>query len=295
MRLALRTPGLLAVVLLAIASPVQAQRERVIVRAEAFGSTNIDVPAGTTAAESFGFSALQAQLSHRVLLDGGNTMLLIGGLFRRVEADLPATGATVPAATTLDVATADLWLARTLSDTRTLFVVLRPGLYGDGRDAANQLRVEGAVFVDKIRSPRSTVGLGLSLSSNFGRVLPVPVVHIVARPKRQVLVDALLPARADVWWLPRRGLDIGFGAALTGAQYALSDETRIGTSDQLQLANATIGPQLRWSPGGGKLQITADAGTTVLRRAIFTRGTDEVANLAPGNVGYARLGLQWLF
>lgn len=292
---ALRIAAALILAIVSVAPQAHAQRERVIVRAESFGSTSIDVPAGTSAASDFGFSALQAQLSHRVLLDGGNTMVLVGGLFRRVQADLPAAGATAPAATALDVATADLWVARTLSDTRTLFVVLRPGLYGDGRDAANQLRVEGAVFVDKIRSPRTTVGLGLSLSSNFGRVLPVPVVHVVARPKRQVLVDALLPARADVWWLPRRGLDIGFGAALTGAQYALSDETRIGTSDRLQLANATIGPQLRWSPGGGKLQVTADAGTTVLRRAIFTRGTDEVADLAPGNVAFARLGLQWLF
>lgn len=277
------------------ASPLQSQRERVVIRAETFGSTAITVPAGTAASDDFGFNVLHAQVSQRVLLDGGSTMLLFGGIFRRVEADLPVTGATTPARTALDVATADIWLARTISDTRTLFVVLRPGLYGDGRDAGSQLRVEGAVFVDKIRSPRSTVGLGLSLSSNFGRVLPVPVLHVVARPKRQVLVDALLPARADVWWLPRRGLDIGFGASLTGAQYALSDETSIGAADRLQLANATIGPQLRWSPRGGKLQITADAGTTVLRRAIFADGNDEVADLAPGNVGFARIGLQWLF
>ncbi len=293
--LSVRAVATAALALATVAGELGAQRERAIVRVETFGSSNITVPAGTAAAPDFGFSALHAQAAHRMILDGGSTMLVLGGIFRRVEADLPATGATAPAATTLDVATADLMLARTLSDTRTLFVVLRPGLYGDGRDAGSQLRVEGAVFVDKIRSPRSTVGYGLSLASAFGRVLPVPVVHVVARPKRQVMVDALLPSRADVWWLPRRGLDIGFGAALTGAQYALSADTRIGTADRLQLANATLGPQLRWAPRGGKLQITADAGTTVLRRAIYSKGNDEVADLAPGNVGYARLGLQWLF
>lgn len=278
-----------------VSAPAAAQRERAVVRVETFGETSIDAPAGTTAAESFGQSAFQVQLTERALLDGGNTMLLIGGVFRRVSVDLPATGGAAPDATTLDVATADLWLARTLDDTRTLFVVLRPGIYGDGRDAGSQVRVEGAVFIDKIRSPRTTVGLGLSLGSNFGRVLAVPVVHVVARPKRQLLVDALLPARADLWWLPRRGLDIGLGVALTGAQYALSDENRVDTADRLQLANATFGPQIRWSPRGGKLQLTGDIGTTVLRRAIYARGSDEVADLAPGNVAYARLGLQWLF
>lgn len=278
-----------------IAAGASAQRERAVVRVESFGGTSITAPAGSAAAESFGQSAQQVQLSHRMLRDGGNTMVLVGGLWRRVTLDLPATGGAVPDPATLDVATADLWVARTLDDTRTLFVVLRPGLYGDGADVGSQLRLEGAVFVDKIRSPRTTVGYGLSLSSNYGRVLPIPVVHVVARPRRQLLVDALLPARADLWWLPRRGLDIGVGAALTGAQYALSDQNRLSTADRLWLANATIGPQLRWSPMGGKLQVTADVGTTVLRRAIYADGSKEVADLSPGNVGYARLGLNLLF
>lgn len=288
----------LRALLLICAFPIAAaaQRERAVVRVETFGNTGSTLPAGTAAAPGFEQSALQVQGSHRLLLDGGNTMVLIGGIWRRVDVTLPVTGAVAPTdPTALHVATADLWVARTLDDARTLFVVLRPGLYGDGVDAGSQLRVEGAVFIDKIRSPRSTVGYGLSLSSNFGRLLPVPVVHIVARPKRQILVDALLPARADVWWLPRRGLDIGFGAALTGAQYALGDENRIANADRLWMANATLGPQIRWSPRGGKLQFTGDLGTTVLRRAIFARGGDEVADLAPGNVAYARLGAQWLF
>jgi len=289
---------ILRAVLIAIGLPaaVQAQRERAIVRVETFGTTTAALPAGTAAAQSFEQSSLQVQGAQRFLLDGGNTMVLVGGIWRQVSVTLPVMGAVAPTdPTALHVATADLWMARTLDDARTLFVVLRPGLYGDGLDAGSQLRLEGAVFVDKIRSPRTTVGYGLSVSSNFGRVLPIPVVHVVARPKRQILIDALLPARADVWWMPRRGLDIGFGAALTGAQFALGAENRVDSADRLWLANATLGPQIRWSPRGGKLQLTGDLGTTVLRRAIFARGGDEVADLAPGNVAYARLGAQWLF
>lgn len=292
---ALRIGAIALAALSLLAAPLAAQRERAVVRVETFGATSITAPLGTSAAESYVQSSLQLQVSQRALFDDGNTMLLVGGLWRRVTVDLPTTGLLASDPTTLDVATADLWLARTLDDTRTLFVVLRPGLYGDGQDVGSQLRVEGAVFVDKIRSPRTTLGLGLSLGSNFGRLLAVPVLHVVARPQRQILVDALLPARADVWWLPRRGLDIGFGAALTGAQYALAEENRIGTADRLQLANATVGPQIRWSPLGGKFQVTGDVGATVMRRAIYARGSDTVNDLRPGNVAYARLGLQWLF
>jgi hypothetical protein len=67
------------------------------------------------------------------------------------------------------------------------------------------------------------------------------------------------------------------------------------TLDGTPLANATVGPQARWSPGGGKWQFTADAGMTVLRRLEYARNGRQVADLAPGNVPYARLGLQRLF
>jgi hypothetical protein len=66
-------------------------------------------------------------------------------------------------------------------------------------------------------------------------------------------------------------------------------------ADALWLANATVGPQLRWTPRGGKLQITADGGATMLRRLIHARGGEEVADLAPGNVLFGRAGMQWLF
>jgi hypothetical protein len=191
--------------------------------------------------------------------------------------------------------TADLWMLRTLNEKHTLVAVARPGVYGDLDAIGDQWRLEGALFVDRIVSPRTTLGLGMSYASNFGRVLAVPVLHVVARPQRRVLIDALLPSRADLWWMPRKGLDLGVGASLTGAQYGLANAvTQPQNATALQLANATIGPQLRWSPRG-KLQLTADAGTTVLRRLEYTRGSRTVADLTPGNVLFGRLGAQWLF
>lgn len=294
-----------ALALLALPTASHAQRERLVVRVDAFGGTAITRPSNTIPPAEFTQQSVQLQAAHRVLLDGGNTMLLIGAQYRGVRVALPAAvpasslsipPATSEASTDLHVAAADLWLLRTLDDRHTLVTVLRPGVYGDLEDAGAQWRTEGAVFVDRIVSPRTTVGVGLSYGSNFGRVLPIPVVHVVARPKRRVLVDALLPARADLWWMPRKGLDLGLGAGLVGAQYGLARPNQVvAGADALWLANATVGPQLRWAPQGGKLQLTADGGATVIRRLRYARGGTELADLAPGNVLFGRAGVQWLF
>ena len=293
----LRLPVAAIQVLLALPAPAMAQRERLVVRVDAFGGTGISAPARTTAPAEFTQQSLQLQAAHRVLLHGGNTMLLLGAQYRGVRATLPTPAGSAAGATTdLHVAAADLWLLRTLDDRHTLVTVLRPGLYGDLGDVGAQWRTEGALFVDRILSPRTTVGVGLSYGSNFGRVLPIPVVHVVARPRRRLLLDALLPARADLWWMPRKGLDLGVGAGLVGAQYAVAGANRLlAGADALGLANATIGPQLRWAPQGGKLQLTADGGATVIRRLRYARGGTDLADLAPGNVLFGRAGVQWLF
>ena len=289
------------VLLLPLAPRAHAQRERAVVRLEGFGGAAVTAPAGTAGGRRFEPLSVHVNAAHRTMLGSeGGTLLLTGINARFVRAELPVAapiGGALPEArtSTLAVATADLWLLHTLGDRHTLVTVLRPGLYGDGEAVGDQLRVEGAAFVDRIVSPRTTLGLGLSYGSNFGQLLPIPVVHVLARPARQVLVDALLPARADVWWMPRKGLDLGVGTALIGAQYGLAGDGHLGDADALRYANATLGPQLRWAPGGRAMQFTLDGGVTVLRRLRYTRAGHEVADLAPGNVGYARAGVQWLF
>jgi len=274
---------------------LHAQRERFTLRVEALGGTEVSLPIGTAAREAFAQQAIQATLGHRFVRDQGNTIAVVGGQFRVVRAALPRTRAQLPEAdafdafTTLPVVTADLIVLRTVGTKHTLVGVLRPGFYGE------TFRVEGAAFVDRIVSARTTIGLGLSYASSFGKLLPIPVVHVVSRPSRRVLVDALLPARGDIWWMPRKGLDLGVNASLVGANYGLPESQRVAGGDALWLANATVGPQARWAPTGGKWQLTADAGMTVLRRLEYARDGRSVADLAPGNVPFARLGAQRLF
>ncbi len=69
----------------------------------------------------------------------------------------------------------------------------------------------------------------------------------------------------------------------------------VGLDGALRLANATLGSQVRWAPRGGKWQLLVDGGMTVVRRLEYARGGDLVADLAPGNVPYLRLGAQRLF
>lgn len=272
-------------------SPLLAQRERLTVRAEGLGATTITAPPGTQVGPDYAQQSLQVTLSHRLVRQQGNTMVLIGGLWRAVRADLPTAEATQKAGdpTTLQVAHADVMVLKTLDAKHTLITAIRPGLYG------TSARVEGAVFVDRIVSPRTTIGGGLSYASSYGKLLPIPVLHIVSRPSRRILIDALLPARGEVWWMPRKGLDLGVNAALTGAQYGLSTAQQIRGADAVWLANATIGAQARWAPRGGKWQLLVDGGTTVVRRLEYARDGQSVADLAPGNVPYVRLGAQRLF
>jgi len=279
----------------ACARSLSAQRERFTLRVEVLGGTTVSLPAGATAREEFAQQSIQATLGHRLVRDQGNTIVVIGGQWRGVRAALPRerarllSGNTFDAFTNLQVVAADLLVLRTLGTRHTMVGVLRPGFYGEN------FRVEGAAFVDRIVSARTTIGAGLSYASSFGKLLPIPVVHVVSRPSRRVLVDALLPSRGDIWWMPRKGLDLGFNASLIGANYGLPDAQRIAGGDALWLANATVGPQVRWAPRGGKWQLTADAGMTVLRRLEYARGGRSVADLAPGNVPFARLGAQRLF
>jgi hypothetical protein len=278
-----------------------AQRERLVVRLDQLGATSVVQPAGTVAPAQFDQQALQVTLSHRLVRDQGSAIVILGGQWRAVRQPLPrraaavggSTGGATEGTTTLHTATADLMLLRTVGERHTVVGVLRPGFYG------NALRVEGAAFVDRIVSPRTTIGAGLSYASTFGQLLPIPVVHVVSRASRRVIIDALLPARADVWYMPRKGLDVGVNASLAGALYGLTDSQSttqgVTGANAVGVANATVGPQVRWTPQGGKWQLTADAGTTVLRRAEYVRDSRVLADLAPGNVPYVRLGMQRLF
>lgn len=148
--------GVLTAALLALPTTAQAQRERAVLRLESLGGTTIVAPAGTRATDDMTQQVLQLQAAHRLVRDGGKTIVTIGGLFRNVRLALPTPSAMANEDGTVDLvmATAEIGLVRRLNQRHTLVSLVRPGAFGTLADAG-QLRVEGAVFVDRVLSARA--------------------------------------------------------------------------------------------------------------------------------------------
>jgi hypothetical protein len=284
-----------------VAQPVSAQREQLSLRVEQFGESDVLSRVGLPDRASFDLRQTTLTAAHRSILGtDGNTVLVNGVFYRRSDLGGELGDQT------LHALYYDFLALRTLNDRHTLAVAVRPGLFGNlDEELGQQFRVEGAVFVDRIITPRTTIGLGASYTSNFGRVIPVPVLHIVHRRGRKVLIDGLLPSRLDIWYFPRKGVELGLNTQLSGFQYYVGAELRPQPAvpppgaavsfrtPEIQLANATIGPQLRWN-AFEKWYLSADAGATVLRRYTFGLGSREFA-LEPSNAWFARVGLQRMF
>ncbi|MCU0633692.1 MAG: DUF6268 family outer membrane beta-barrel protein [Gemmatimonadaceae bacterium] len=284
------------------ATRLSAQREQLSLRIEQFGGARAPVDFAQPPRDlDMRLWQLTATAGVRNMLDAdGNTVLTNGVFYRRSVLDARLLGRSI-GTETLHALYYDFLALRTLDDRHTLAVAVRPGLFGNlERDLGDQFRAEGAAFIDRVVSPRTTLGLGMSYTSNLGRVLPIPVLHIVHRRGRSMLIDGLLPSRLDVWWFPRKGLEVGLNAQLSGFQYHVADApapspvpgTLTFVAPTRQLANAVVGPQVRWN-ATGKWYLSLDAGVTVLRRLSYEDGTENA--LTPRNTGLVRLGLQRMY
>lgn len=298
------TRALPVVVALLLPGTACAQREQLSLRIEQFGGVDVGTARGSTRPIDYELRQLTATVGVRTVRGRDDNTVLVNGLFyRRSDVGFGGVGSEDRA---LHAVYYDFLALRTLDDRHTLAVALRPGLFGTlDYELGDQFRLEGAVFVDRLLTPRTTVGLGLSYTSNLGRVLPIPVVHIVHRRGRRVLIDGLLPSRLDLWYFPRKGVEVGLNAQLSGFQYFIGQAPQsapptppggtaiILRNPELQLANAIIGPQVRWN-ATGKWFLSADAGVTVLRRYTVGTGRRE-GPLDPANTGLVRIGLQRMY
>ena len=297
------------------AATLHAQREQAGIRVETFGGAPLGLvqtcrPSAacqnpTPSGEATATIANVGWGTRRFVGKEGNTVVYNGFLYRYARVGLPepsrtvvlgGSDALVPGTRDLHMLTYDFMLLRSLSERTSLVVVARPGLFSDLRNVdLSHFRPEGIVFADRVVSEKTTLGLGVAYTSNFGRALPVPVLHVVHVASPKVLVDGLLPARLDVWYYPRKGLELGLNASLNGAQYRVgADDTPLGAST-FQLAHATVGPVLRYNVGG-KWYASLEAGTSVLRRLRFTTaGATDRYDPDPANRPFVRVGAQLMY
>lgn len=303
-----------------------AQREQIGLRFEAFGNTT---PKSTTPSlfnnATFGAAITNLNVGFRSILgEDGGTMLINGFQYRYVNAFFPVASSIVgKPGTEFQMASLDAHLLmydfmffRTLSDQFQLVAVARPGIFSDFRNInINHFRLEATAFLDWFASDNLTLGLGFAYNaSNFGRLINVPVLHMIWIPTPEVMVDMLLPQRLDIWYYPNKQWDIGWNLSLLGSQFQLGAPNQVlqqalrstnpAAADiaQFHFANATTGPVIRHN-FYDKMYLSLEGGYTIIRRFDFADANKEaLVSYNPGsilgtlfnanNTFFFRIGLQ---
>lgn len=186
-----------------------------------------------------------------------------------------------------------LTLLHSIDEKNTLVVQARPGIFTDFTNMdGDHFRMEGSVLWDHVWNERWTLGLGAARTSNFGKVLYLPLFHALGMIGNDLWLDLLLPGRGELYFLPSKDWELGAMFNIVGSQYAIGEQG-LGF-DTLQYANVLLGPTVRYRLGGNAY-LGLEAGYTVLRRAIVLNGDQELFSYDPGRTFFTRVGLQLRF
>lgn len=298
-----------ALCLLSIHSLAMAQREQLGVRFEQIGSANLKNPVPALAGSpTISASSIIVNAAFRSLLDAdGSTVLTSGIQYRYTNVSMQNVANF--SSKDLHLVFADLLLMRALNDNWALFVAARPGMFSDFQNGSTGFRVEGAAFVDHFLNETTTLGFGVSRTTLFGRDLIVPVVHFIYVPSSSVLIDCLLPARADFWYYPSKTWEFGMNFSFGGTLYETGrrEGGNFAGADRMGFAQLTGGPVVRYNLLD-KTYLSLEAGMTISRRAELTNsasagGTRFVGAetplplqaFAPSNAVFVRAGMQIMF
>lgn len=283
--------GLLGIAVLGflLASSAQAQQ----VRDRASFAVDGVAAAGTSSAGEVSAWSGEVNVNHREGLDAdGNTWLTVGIQHRYTSVAssalfAPGLSATVVNATGMQV----------VNETDTVVLNVRPGFFGivNAGDVSsfrsNAFRLEGAALYSRVMNERFTLGAGIARGSNFGRVLVVPVIQAVYLISDRWMLDALLPARADLWYLPSPDWEFGLCFAIVGSQYAGASR---GGYDEVRFAAMTAGLAARRRVAA-PLFVQLDAGRTVSRRFELWSQDRLARDLEPAGAFLGRVSLTLRF
>lgn len=276
-----------------------AQREQASIRYELFGPRTI--PAATPNlfnGANIGGSLLTVAGGFQAQLDRDGTMILSNQLvYRNAFATFPiAKNPTTNDFTYGTISGHAIYYEgiylQTLSDKFQLALALRAGLFSDLNNInLSHFRAEPLFFLDYFLDEKLTLGLGFVYNtSNFGRLISVPLLHIYWIPSSEILVDGLLPTRLDVWYYPAKQWDLGLSIVLNGSQFQLGQAPNISGIDrtgrsvadinQMFFANATIGPNIRYNVFE-KTYVSVEGGYSIVRRFGFDAGDPKGSGLVP--------------
>jgi hypothetical protein len=281
-----------------------AQREQAGIRYEFFGPrpTAGSTPASLNGSQ-IGMSLLTVNGGFQSQLDKeGASVLNVQFVYRNAMAQygVPAAGGTFnQASITGHAIYSDILFLQTLSDKFQLAAAARAGLFTDFNNInLSHFRIEPLFFLDYFFDDKFIAGLGFVYNtSNFGRLISVPLLHIYWIPTPEILVDGLLPTRLDFWYYPSKQVDLGLSIVLNGTQFQLGqapaipgiDRTmpevkRVQDINQMFFANATVGPNIRYNLFD-KTYISLEGGYSIVRRFGFDAGSPAGSGLVPARNG----------
>ncbi len=150
--------------------------------------------------------------SERILLDqDGANLLQLGVQVRatQIGENLTSGGMSHNNLSSLWAVVPQAYWLYSFNDEYSLIANLRVGSFSDQlRFALRDFRVEGAVIVDKVLKNGMTVGLGASRTTNLGRLLYLPLLHILYPINDKWLLDVILPGRGEIAYLPDNKTEI---------------------------------------------------------------------------------------
>jgi hypothetical protein len=286
-------------ILLIAASTAFAQREQVGVRYEVFGTRTIPAATPNTFnGGNIGGSLFTFNAGFQSQLDRDGTMLLNSQfVYRNANTFFPVAKNPINGDFTYGsigghaIYYEGIYL-QTISEKFQLALAARAGLFSDLNNInLSHFRIEPLFFLDYFVDEKLTLGLGYVYNtSNFGRLISVPLLHIYWIPSSEVLLDALLPTRLDLWYYPSKQWDLGLSIVLNGSQFQLGQspgiigldrtDKRVQDINQMFFANATIGPNIRYNIFE-KTYVSFEGGYSIVRRFGFDKGSPDGTGLVP--------------
>ncbi len=287
--------------------PLYAQREQIGIRYEQFGAANLDkAEPAFLSGNALSAFAITANASFKVFLDKrGASSLTLGAQYRYVRLGQDIAVSSSPpvifAPREAHFVFLDLVWQQRLSTDFTLFVAARPGVFSDFRDVVfDHARLEGAAFVDWRISDELTLGLGAARTSNFGRVLIVPIAHVIYFGGESFMIDAIIPRNLDFIFYPSKEWELGVSFLLNGSEYRVGDAALNSLNmNQFGFANLTAGPIIRYQ-FLEKTYLSLEGGYTLLRRTELAdnRLSGDARFLRqfnPANTWFFRTGIQLMY
>lgn len=285
----------MSVLLILAVSQAQAQMPRPSLTVEGtfFGKARFDDPPVIDLAERpvrIGVAHFAGSLMYPVIFDHGKTMFFFEAAYHQRQFSF----SDWPEGVSKDIdrlheVSAGFTIRRAISRDWAVTLNLTPQLasnFEGNKLHEEDFKFQGAVIVEKAFDQRWTAGLGVSYSTTFGSLLPLPVLTFRYESGNRWRASGTLPSDIDLWYRLSSGSELGIVAHAEGGMYhipgAFPEDFSI-KDPELQYISVLFGPAIQKQLGG--MTFVVNGGLDYQSLRLFD-GVDEIDNskydLKPG-------------